>query len=499
VATGTAVTMNFEDARARLGTLAYPLALVATLSLWLLAVQAPLWLDETLAYWQISGGFSNIWSRSAQMPSSFAYLYILWLAKSLLGNKEVALRIPSMLAMLGAAYFLFRSARELLNEEIAYISCILFCIHLRVIFAANDARPYAFALLLTNLAIFAFILWISRHETRLAIQFGAAAAGILYFHYLFAVAILPAFLVCYLLVRGRSIRGDARQLAAVLLSFVVVSLPQVPRFVDLFRTRQMHVSGGTPEPLLVLGTLAPFKPLVAFVVVVFVAALFRKIRLPGRDGFPAGLLCLLFALIPAAILYGMSAATSLHMFHTRYWLVAVPGSALMWGWLISWIDSSLLRKTFCVGLVAVTLFLHFKSPITRKHETSFKQAHEFVNANVTHDKAPVLICNPFVESNFQHMPPAPESALFAQLSYYPVDAPVVFLPLALNDEATRVGSQYVMAAAQRHQRFLALVGPGSYPTVQWLAAYSSGTFAARTIGNFDGILVVEFLPLAGDT
>ncbi len=498
MASGTATTISFDDARARVDRLVYPLALVATLSLWLLAIRAPLWLDETLAYWQISGGFAQIWSRSAQMPSSFAYLYILGLAKSVLGSSEIALRIPSMLAMLGAAYFLFQSARKLFNEEIAYLTCILFCIHLRVIFAANDARPYGFALLMSNLAIFTFLRWIDRHETRYAVQFGAAAAGILYFHYLFAVGILPAFAVCYLLVRGRSVREDARQLAIILFSFVLITLPQVPRFLELYRTRKTHVSGGTPEPLLVLGTLAPLKPLIAFVAIAFVAALFRSIRLPGRDWFPGGPICLAFALIPAAILYGLSAATSVHVFHTRYWLIAVPGMALAWGWFLTWIDSRPLRQMFCVGLVAVTLFLHFSSPITRKHETSFKQAQELVNANVARDHAPVLICNPFVESNFQRMPPTPDSALFAQLSYYPIDAPVSFLPLEMNDETVRFGSQFVIAAAERRQRFVMLVGPGSHPTLEWLVAYSSGVFEAHVLESYEGIFVVEFLPLAGN-
>jgi hypothetical protein len=369
-----------------------------------------------------------------------------------------------------------------------------------VIFAANDARPYAFALLMTNLAIFAFILWINRQETRHAIQFAAAAAGILYFHYLFAVAILPAFVVSYLLLRGRSIKKDVRQLAVILVSFVLVSLPQVPRLLDLFRTRQMHVSGGTPQTLLVLGTLAPLKLTVAFCGMAFVAALVRKLRLPGRDWFPSGMLCLIFALVPAAILYGMSAATSLHVFHSRYCLVAVPGGSLVWGWLFSWIDSRLLRRIFCVGLVGTTVFLHFNSPYKRTHETNYKQAHEFVNADVAKDGAPVLVCSAFIESDFQPMPPNPanDNPLFAQMSYYPLQASVVLLPMDLNDNTIRVASQSVQTAAHRGQRFLALIPPGSYPTLQWLAAYSSDAFAARTIGDFDRILVVEFLPLAGN-
>ena len=213
MATATVVETSIEKPVLVLSKLVYPVALLASLSIWLLALRAPLWLDETLAYWQVSGGFWKIWSRSALMPSSIGYLYTLWAAKSILGSQEIALKIPSMLAMLGAVYFLFRAARELFDQDIAFLVCIFFALEPNVVFAATDARPYAFALLTTNFAIFAFVVWMKRHEMHQAILFGAAAAAILYFHYLFG-AILPAFAIYYLAARRHSIKADARQLAA---------------------------------------------------------------------------------------------------------------------------------------------------------------------------------------------------------------------------------------------------------------------------------------------
>lgn len=116
------------------------------------------------------------------MPSSIGYLYTLWIAKSVLGSSEIALKIPSTFAMLGAVYFLFRAARELFDVEFAFFSCIFFCLEYNVVFAATDARPYAFTLLASNLAIFAFVRWMTRLRTREGILFGVAAAGILYAH-----------------------------------------------------------------------------------------------------------------------------------------------------------------------------------------------------------------------------------------------------------------------------------------------------------------------------
>jgi len=496
VATATAVETGFEQPASILSKLVYPAALLGSLSIWLLALRAPLWLDETLAYWQVSGGFWKIWSRSGQMPSSIGYLYTLWAAKSILGSQEIALKIPSTLAMLGAVYFLFRVARELFDQEIAFLACVFFCLEPSVVFAAADARPYAFALLATNLAIFAFIRWMTRHQMHQAILFGAAAAGILYFHYLFG-AILPAFAIYYLAVRSRSIKADARQLAAVLTSFTLLILPLIFRVVGLYHTRDTHVVRELPAVWIALNTLAPLQALIGFVVTAFLAALVRKVKLPGRDCFPEGLLCLLLALVPAGIFFGLSAATPLHLVIPRYFTVVAPGSALTWGLLTSRIDSRWLRQIFCVGLVAVTVFECFRSPDARQHELSFKQAHEFVNANVAKDKAPVLACSAFIESNFEPLPTdrSSENALNSQLSYYPINAPVVLLPFSLNDEAMRIGSQTVMAAMQRHQRFLALGAPECYPTIDWLASSSRGAFMAQLIGDFNGIVVVEFLPV----
>ena len=180
----TTLATSFQKPVSTLSKLIYSAALMASLSIWLLALRAPLWLDETLAYWQVSGGFWKIWSRSAQMPSSIGYLYTLWFAKSILGSQEIALKIQSTLAMLGAVYVLFQIARELFDQDIAFLICIFFCLEPNVVFAETDARPYAFALMATHLAIFTFLRWMTQHEMHQAILFGVAAAGILYFHYL---------------------------------------------------------------------------------------------------------------------------------------------------------------------------------------------------------------------------------------------------------------------------------------------------------------------------
>ena len=174
---------------------------------------------------------------------------------------------------------------------------------------------------------------------------------------------------------------------------------------------------------------------------------------------------------------------------------------MTWGLLTSRIDSRLLRQIFCVALVAVTVFECYSSPNSRRHAINFKQAHEFVNANVAKDKAPVLVCSAFIEADYEPLPTdlTSENALNSQVSYYPINAPVVFLPMSLNDEAIRIGKQTVATALLRRQRFLAIAAPTSYQTIDWLANYSRGAFTAQPIATFDKeIVVVEFRPVTGN-
>jgi hypothetical protein len=251
--------------------------------------------------------------------------------------------------------------------------------------------------------------------------------------------------------------------------------------------------------LAALNTMAPMQTLIGFGIAILLAALLRKILLPGRKDFPSILFYPLLAIVPAIVLFGVSAATSTHFIIPRYLTVVAPGSAFMWAWLTTRIDSRALRQLFCVGLVAITVLQCFRSPLSRRHELNFKAAHAAANANATGDRGqvPVLICSAFIESNFEPLPTSAteENALLSQVSYYKVSAPVIFLPMDLNDETVRIGSGTIRQAAQRRQRFLVVAPPTSYATMEWITNYTRGQFTAQLLGDFNEILVVEFRPV----
>lgn len=474
----------------------YGVLLIAGLSVWFLAIRAPLWTDETVSYWQIAAGFKQTWARSLEGNYFPAYFYILWLTKAVFSAKELVLRIPSLLAMIAALYVFYRCARELFDWDVSLIATIVFVLPRWVAFAAIDVRPYAFALLVTNIAIFAFLRWTSTEHTKWAVMVGIASGSVLYFHYLFAT-IVAGFAVYYLLTQRSWQTRRLRQTGIAVICFAVVIVPVLPGLTYDFHTRTSHSFTEAPQfaPILLM-MRGPRGQLLAAGGVLLLVAIVRRVVVQNRELLNKGLLCASLALVPVLTLYLISIASLAHVFIPRYLLVAMPGIALCLGWLWGLLHSRSLRATLCLAFALVCVVHSYRSPRMHRHEFSWKQSLAFADSNAAADHAPVAVCSPIIESYFLPMPAVPsESMLFAPLSYYEVNATVVPFPIYLNPEAEREGMRLVSQSAQRHGRFLVLGFARSRAIFEMLAEYSHRTHSYRLLGNFDEVVVVEFNPL----
>jgi len=478
----------------------YALALAVSISIWFLAIHANLWLDETGSYWVISRGFAKIWREQYISLGFPAYFYVLWLCSKILGTTPVALRIPSVVAMLAAAALLYLGARELFKRDVAIIAVVVFSLHRLIIAESVEIRPYAFATLATTLAIYLLLRLRRSNSSALAALFGLSAALIVYFHYLFA-AILPAFVICFFVLKKGNRKALWRQFTIALAVFTAAFLPLIPSLRYLFRTSASHVYEAAPKFSDLFWTLASGWLSVAFIGAVFLALLIAAAR-PKQAAAPRPfeteklLICASLGLIPILILYGISAATSIHMFAGRHRVVAIPGIALCWAFLVSRLRPSIVRLAFCVALVAMTAFECYRAPAFRQPGDSWKGALALAEKEASTDNAPVLVCSHFVESNYVPMPlyAAKQSRYFAQLSYYKLTVPVVPLPQSLNSQAMQIGSQFLQHAAQNHERFFALGDPPSYQTLDWLAQHASQNYSVRDLGILGQTRVLEFTP-----
>lgn len=473
----------------------YALALILAISTWFLAIRAPLWLDETVSFFVIKGGFSEILSRQG-WPGVPAHPYILWLWVKAVGTGELALRISSVLAMVGAVYLLYRSARELFDLDVAVIAAIVFCLHPIIVSEAIDVRPYPFAALAITSSIFTLVRLRHNDSNWLAVLFGFSAACIVYFQFLFVV-ILPALVFSFFAIKAGPPKILWRQFSVALVTFALAFLPVIPGLRYMFHTSGVHVYAEAPAFWQLRGTLAPARLALCSGATLLVAGVARRLDLRSLHEGRTILVCGSLALVPILILYGVSTATSMHIFLARYCIVAVPGIALCWAWILGLINSRALRLLFCAALVAVTAYHSFRSPFSGAHNYTWKYALEIAEKSASADNAPVLICSDLPESDYMPMPVGSaikDSALFAPLTYYPLSVPVVPLPRALNDEAVQAGSQFLQEAALRHERFLALAFEPSYETLDWLVRHAEGTHRVHEVGIFDRVKVLVFIP-----
>ena len=485
----------------------YALTLAVSIALWFLAIRAPLDIDETGSYWQICAGIAKIWPRQFLFPASAPYSYILWFWSRLFGTSEIVLRIPSVLAMLGAVYLLYRSAREMFDRESALFAAVVFSLHPLIHFASIDVHPYAFAALAINAAIFILLRLRHNDSNWLAALFGLSAACIVWFQFLFG-AILPVLVVGFFAIKLSNRRTAWRQFGVALAVFVLVFLPSVPELLYLIHTGETHAVAAWPFLEVLVLLVAPALMAPVYLCFEVIALLVAKFSTRQRDSLrhldrSQTLLCAALGLVPALILFGVSLGRPVQVFIPRYTLVSVPGIALCWGLIFSRFRSRLMRLLLCISVVAMFCLLELNSPSSKLHDVQapWKYALEVAERNAQPDNAPVLICSGVTESDFAVMPTgsAKTSPLFAPLSYYPISVPVVPLPMSLNSEAMRDGSHFLQQAAQKHQRFLAVGYFGSYKTLEWIEQRASTNYTFRKLRAPGGFEILEFLPRNGMT
>lgn len=490
-----------------LHTLIYLLALLTSISIWFLPIHAPLWLDETGSYWMISGGLHRLWVLRFTGLIFPAYYYLLWAWTKLFGHSEVILRSLSILAMLIAAWFVYRAAREIFNRQTSLIAVILFSLHFTTFYVAVDIRPYACAVMAVALSIYLLFRLLRSNSLALAVLFGFAAALPVWFHYLMATY-LPALLIAWFLLKFPSSnpRLAWKQLAVALAAFTLASLPLIPGILYLFHTSGAHVYAAAPSYFALYFTLASgWLPVffLAFCLVALVIAALKPHRQIRRHFTPRWtpslrifLALALLGSFPVLVPWVLSRATSIHVFVTMHCAGAIPGLALAWAWLIDRFRPRVLQPLFCLVLVAVTACQYWISPLTRDHNYTWKYALQAVETAAVPDHAPVLICSDFPEADYQKLPsgPANNSRFLAQLSYYKLSVPAYVLPRSLNPVAMQIGSAFIARARQNHQQFFAVAYQPSYPTLNWLSIQASSAFQVQTLGNFDTVKVLEFTP-----
>src|SRR5215471_4995773 len=84
---------------------------------------------------------------------------------ALFGANEISLRLLSALSSCLLLYFVFAIGRTLFDFEVGLVAALLCAVNSTQIVYAQNARPYAFCLLLASISILSFLKW-TKSQTR---------------------------------------------------------------------------------------------------------------------------------------------------------------------------------------------------------------------------------------------------------------------------------------------------------------------------------------------
>jgi mannosyltransferase len=159
-------------------TWAGPVVLSAALGLFEIGVPQ-LWRDELASWSAASRTLPQLWAMVHNIDAVLGIYYLglhLWMA--VFGDSATAIRIPSVIAMAGAAGVVALIGRRLGGSLAGFTSGLVFALIPSVSRYAQEARPYAFAMFFATLATLMFLRAMERpHWSRWAIYAVVLAAA----------------------------------------------------------------------------------------------------------------------------------------------------------------------------------------------------------------------------------------------------------------------------------------------------------------------------------
>jgi 4-amino-4-deoxy-L-arabinose transferase-like glycosyltransferase len=391
-----------------------------------------LWLDETITYWLTKDSFSDVMHRAvAYQGQSPLYYSIVWGSSKVFGASEMALRLPSLLALIACGVIGFKLTRKLFGELAAIIFLPLFY-SLDVVQFCLSARPYALALAFCMLSFYELLLWVEGCERKHLLGYIASALLMLYAHYIYGLAFVAQLL--FVLIRS----DRKKNLPTLVVAWSVIAVffaPTLFQLSTLFARRATLSFSAMPDG----GALAQAILPIPFIVIVFFGLIFAKVTFKECTVLPAALwernrLALLVPWLAVAqvVLFAYSHVTGQPLFIDRYYSWSLGALAIMGSGILVAIKEP--RPRFAACLIAC-IFIVGREAARERHYEGWKKVAEMVTAESNGKSGPVLVQPGLIEAQQLEWLGDEErkSYLLSPFSYYKASAPFVIIPPRLNE------------------------------------------------------------------
>jgi len=319
-----------------------PPAVTLVIALWQITGPS-YWRDEAATMTATARPFGQLLRMTRHIDAVHgAYYVIIWAVQRLGGTGELVTRLPSALAMAGAAAAVAALGRRLVSPRAGLVAGLTFAVLPQVSLYAQDAREYAIVTALAATASYLLVRALQAPGRRRGWLAGyAVCLGVMGTVNVLSLLLVAAHAITVALACRRPGAGvgasRARSLllawlAAVGAAFVLAS----PVLVWGYRQRAA-LSWLTPPNLAVVEGLrkliGPTSMLLAVALAVGLAIFLNALAGPAalRASWPPGLLALAlpWLVLPPAVLIAVSFADPVYTF--RYVLFCVPAAALLAG------------------------------------------------------------------------------------------------------------------------------------------------------------------------
>jgi hypothetical protein len=483
-------------------TIAVGVVLVLAAVCWVPHLPDSLWLDETLTFWVVRDGLAETLDRTLHYQPQPGYYVFVWFWTQLAGVSETALRIPSLIAALGACVAMARLGTVLTRDrEVGLIAAIVLASSWNVYRESVDARSYMLGLVVLLCLALSLVRWIDHGRWRDAWLCGGLAAVLLNLH-IFFVLVFPAFLF-YTALRWSEARCDFKQFGLIALLLLVGGLLFLPVGLMLISHGGSYSFLSRPrwrELFEVFTWAAPVAGLLAGISLSGIVASRSAdqsdsdVASPMRISPASGVLLATWMLLPLLLLFAIAMLTEMSIFLGRYLIPAIPAVCLFYAIALRGIRSGPARVV-AVFVIALTAFVSHERPYDDFRGAALA-VNEFVAGN---ESIPVLFSSGLIEGEDEDWLRDPILAdyLNAPAEYYPLDGRLVTVPRTLAGHP--MANDIVSPILLRADRFAAIEWYGNGARImQWLMRRADKAGYRVIALSFGGVRVALFRHEGGD-
>lgn len=400
--------------------------LTAAVLCWLPRLFTPLWRDEAITWWIISGGWAEALSRALSYQEWSTAYFLLLKAFTGAAHSEPLLRLPSLAAGAVCLRAVYLAGLRLKDGRAGLLAALVLASSAAALNYFNEARPYAPALAFNALALLYLLKAADEGRPRHAAIYAVCAAAGAYMH--LTTGLMIAAHGFYLAWRARTPRPAAPIAWAGIAAAGLLTLPQLYTAVSVFGRREGLMFADKPDMFSLLYCILPPDMILGAAAGFLIARRRGAVIVAGRtpEGEASGLaLATTLTLTPLLAAFALSVSgTSLWV--DRYFICYQLGIALAAGLLLPRLGAALRPAAAAVTLFALASHMHIYHI-----KEDWAGAMDYARAEAGRRQAGLLLTSPFIES----LQPGwltdsgREAFLSAPLSFYGCPAPLTLLPL----------------------------------------------------------------------